>query len=247
MAYGQENPKPPKKPAPKEQRGGDENPITVKVLPGPNAKAETDHYKGEAKYWEKRVAGEHRIGTATIWVAALTLGLVLVTGGLWRATYRLYQEGHRPMIRTKHVYITSDVWGNKPIEIKLVVVNVGLGPAIINAMNMRAVILPDGVKLPPREEYPEGHKRVSIDELTSGITIALPAFTTIQLSLEDHPRLMDGSKKLWCHGFVEYLDREKRMRKTAFCRVWEPPNGVGALGAPGRFVKVEDPDYEYQD
>jgi hypothetical protein len=159
-----------------------------------------------------------------------------------------FSATHRPVIRIKHLYITSDVWGDKPVEIKLVIVNVGITPAIVVKMNLDLVILNAGAKLPPRTtQYPTPDKVLREPQIPSGVTVALPRITRHNLSSEDHARLVDGTKKLWCFGFVEYADTDNRIRTTAFCRIWEPPSGPGALGSPGRFVPVLDPDYEYQD
>ncbi len=154
---------------------------------------------------------------------------------------------HRPIIRIKHVYITSEVWGGKPIEIELVIVNSGITPAIIRHMNLETTILSAGKQLPPRPDFSEPDKTISREKVDSGFSIALPKMTIRELSMDDHPRLMDGTKKLYCYGHVEYSDAAGRIRKTAFCRIWEPPTGTGALNEPGRFVKYDDPDYEYED
>ena len=59
--------------------------------------------------------------------------------------------------------------------------------------------------------------------------------------------IRQGFRRLHCYGHVDYLDADGRFRKTAFCRVWVPPVGVGSFSEPGRLILENDPDYEYQD
>src|SRR5207244_6429081 len=80
---------------------------------------------------------------------------------------------HRPKIRIKHVYIPDQVWADKPIEIKLVVVNVGLTSALIREMNIEAATLTKFKRLPPRPHFSDASKRVNEMELKSGMTLAL--------------------------------------------------------------------------
>lgn len=194
-------------------------------------------------------------------VATFTGALFLATLGLigtgivqWKAlsdTVRAmgddFASTHRPKMRIKHVYITSEIWGGKPIEIKLVIVNIGITAAVIRVMNLKTIILTAGTQLPPRPTFSDPDKTISLDKVESGITLALPKMTRRDLTAEEHPRLMDGTKKLYCYGFVEYADSRERIRKTAFCRVWVPPTGAGAFSEAGKFVEHPDSDYEYQD
>jgi hypothetical protein len=59
--------------------------------------------------------------------------------------------------------------------------------------------------------------------------------------------IQDGESRLFCIGYVTYLDAAQRLRITGFCRVMEFP--VGALAHEGniRFRRVDDPDYDYED
>lgn len=159
-----------------------------------------------------------------------------------------FVASHRPEIAIRHVYITSEVWGEKPIEVKLVIVNKGLTPAVISQMNVNLVILPKGTRLPPRPQYPEQPKAIEEPQLESGRWVALPRIVKKEsISHEDNSKIRGGTHKLYCHGFVEYFDVEGRIRRTSFCRVWQPPDGPGAFSESGRFIAHDDPDYEYQD
>ena len=253
------------KPIAQKEQKSEQNQTAPKNESSPIKKQKSEPVKETGKkpdtYPDEKLNIDRQIAEYTGQLAVFTKWLVIVTAilaaiAIWQglqlkstvwAMRDDYVSTHRPKIRIKHVYITSEVWGNKPIEIKLVIVNIGITPALILKMNLETTILPEGNRLPPRETYSERDKTISLDKLDSGMTVALPNITRRDLSMEDHPRLLNRSWRLYCYGFVEYTDTEGRIRKTAFCRIWEPPSGVGSAGAPGRFVKYDDPDYEYQD
>jgi len=160
-----------------------------------------------------------------------------------------FVASHRPMIRVKHLHITSEIWGDKPIDVKLIITNIGITPAIIRFMSVDTAILGAEKTLPGRPVFSNPNRAVSqdISRVESGGSLILPRITVRQLSMNEHPRIMDGSLKFYCFGVVDYLDADGRTRQTGFCRVWEPPRGPNALSEPGKFVLHPDPDYEYQD
>lgn len=241
-----------------ERIGTEKRPLVVTINP-----TEADKKEAESREEERKQKSESDRNlvywTRVLAVLALLQFLALAVHALiFRSQSRRLKESvgamrdefistHRPHIRVKHVHVTSEVAGGKPMEIKLVIVNAGITPATVRSMNLETSILTSDKRLPPRPKYSQPHKALARDRLDSGMTIALPNMTSRNLTIDEHPRLMDGSRILYCYGFVEYTDIAGRIRTTAFCRVWEPPVGVGALSEPGRFVQVNDPDYEYQD
>lgn len=109
IAYAQDNPKASQKLAAKAQRGTEQNPLAVKVLPSQNAEAESRKRDDEANkrddYWRHRVEGEHRIGTATWAVFWATVALAAFTATLWAATLGLFRESKNSAKRQLRAYI----------------------------------------------------------------------------------------------------------------------------------------------
>jgi hypothetical protein len=74
------------------QRGTDEIPLRVKIVPSPNAYPESDKTR-EEKF--QKASQDWWIFIAAAATAVFTLVLAIVTGGLWWATYRLYRTTSR--------------------------------------------------------------------------------------------------------------------------------------------------------
>jgi hypothetical protein len=63
-------------------RGSATNPLTVKILPSPNADAKAAQ---EEKHRNEKVIQDEKLVDATVWLARITGVLALFTGGLWWA------------------------------------------------------------------------------------------------------------------------------------------------------------------
>lgn len=72
-----------------EERGSDSNPITIKIIPSPDAQTKATQEEGYRK--EKSVQDERLVG-ATELLVGVTAILAIFTGGLWYATYSLARE-----------------------------------------------------------------------------------------------------------------------------------------------------------
>ena len=85
--------------------------------------------------------------------------------------------------------------------------------------------------------------------LVSGFNCPVPNLDTGQiLTPQEYADIQRGHAKLYCVGWISYLDAAQRIRITGFCRVLEAPPGNAILTtANGRFCVCEHPDYEYQD
>jgi hypothetical protein len=236
----------------RETQGTASNPVFVKSLPSPESEADARHKQYE--HQEKPTLDRWLTG-GTVALAVFTFLLFCFTAALWYVTYRLSKDArlefasvNRPQIRIKHVWISSELWGEKPVEISLAIVNIGLTPAIIRLMNAQIEILPAESQLPAHPTFPRPDKSVTAPKLESGITFEFPKIVVLE-SLTDHlnTRVRNSSQKLFCFGHVEYEDSAGRIRKTAFCRVLNPPVGAGANLQTGTFVRFPHEDYEYQD
>jgi hypothetical protein len=56
---------------------------------------------------------------------------------------------------------------------------------------------------------------------------------------ESNDVLTGGNHSLYVMGWISYEDRNKVLRRTAFCRVYDP--------ITKRFIGVDDPDYEHEE
>jgi hypothetical protein len=247
------------------QSGTEQNPFVIKILPAQG----NDKKSAEQQHSEQKELQEKRAADATWALFWVTLALAAFTAGLFGANWSLLKDSkksaqaardsadaakdaflatHRPEIRVKHVYNTSE--GIRPLKIKLILVNVGLTPAIIQHLNVQARVLPVDKNLPPRPDFPVADNRVvpnTVRQLESGAEVILPGVVQREVTEAEHPQIMNGVLRLYCYGRVVYHDIKGLKRETAFGRLWEPPVGMGSLSEPGRFRDTYDPDYEYHD
>ncbi len=79
-------------PSETEQRGTEKSPITVRVLPAPDA---LDTVARDEAYRREKSEEDRKLVNATIALAAITGALALFTGGLWLATYSLGRDAKR--------------------------------------------------------------------------------------------------------------------------------------------------------
>jgi hypothetical protein len=95
--------------------------------------------------------------------------------------------------------------------------------------------------LPPDHQIPiRGH--FQRQALASGLSLPLPEYS-FGLTVEQDHNLRFQHCRLYCLGFVHYWDAVGRTRLTAFCRELE----IGQSASTGRFVRCNEPDYEYDD
>jgi hypothetical protein len=177
------------------------------------------------------------------------------TIGLWLATLGLYVAGdrqfklardefistHRPQIRIKHVWmIGGDISRDEPITVRIVCVNHGTTDAVITEFGIQYRVVAAGRSLPPDHNIPPIRGRF---QLLPGISLQLPDFSSA-ITKEEHFAIRNLQARLYCIGFLHYLDGASRLRTTAFCRILTiDPNLL-----VGRFaVAVKEPDYEYED
>jgi hypothetical protein len=159
---------------------------------------------------------------------------------------------HRPKIRLKHMWLTKDIQPHDYIEVELNVVNIGNTPATLTEMKFTTVILPTAVPLPAIPAFYSGQAIQLNGELPSGITLRIPNISNnYKLSPEERNNILNGIERLYCVGYINYLDKKERLRVTSFCRYFEPPKStyLHPFKAKdyGRFRIMKDPDYEYQD
>ena len=83
-----------------------------------------------------------------------------------------------------------------------------------------------------------------------GRNVPIPNIRTTKiLTPQEEADIQQCRAKLYCVGWVSYLDdaKPKRMRITGFCRVLTFPATALADVLHARFRTHPDPDYEYED
>jgi hypothetical protein len=155
---------------------------------------------------------------------------------------------HRPRIRIKHLFLTSDIWEHEVLRVQIAFVNVGIAPAKLIKWGIGASVVRNNRFLEPRPIIPEPHF-VLAGVLPSGITMTSGSESTgLVFTDEMNVLVQQQTGKLYCYGFIHYLDGLNNLRTTAFCRHLKAPDQNLLSHTSGwRFVKVDDPDYEYED
>jgi hypothetical protein len=158
-----------------------------------------------------------------------------------------FQSTHRPKIRIKHLLLASDVWGDEKIIVNLTCVNTGTAEAVMHEVGLRYEVvrtdrlIPIDPKIRALRRYQGGRLECGRNWTVENID------ANFSLSNEQNTQIQNGQSKLYCVGYVSYVDSADRMRITGFCRVLTfPPDAVAHVGNT-RFRKFDDPDYEYED
>jgi hypothetical protein len=194
---------------------------------------------------------------ATAFIAIFTLVLAYVSrrqAKLTRESIALaraeFTSSHRPKIRIKHVWLVA-FGSDQPVTVDIVYTNVGDAKAIISSIGMDFNVIKPDAQLPP-DMTPPGRPYINYPECGLGVTTRTGNVLSLaRLSDERVQAIRNGAKLLCCFGFIEYFDagpeETRKIRRTAFCRVYKPSlNGADGMG---RFIrpKKPDPDYEYED
>lgn len=157
---------------------------------------------------------------------------------------------HRPRVRVKHVLPQGPI-SPGDLRVKLVMTNVGNTVANLFAIRMSALVVSSNRELPPRPnlDLPIGVPKEPERRMESGMTYAYPAAPMgVALTDYDISAIRLGRCCLYCYGHIEYTDTEKRVKATAFCRIFKVVDREATTYETlGRFVVYDHPDYEYQD
>jgi len=156
--------------------------------------------------------------------------------------------GHRPKIRVKHVWLTSDIWHGEPVEVAMVITNIGTAPAKIAQINFATLVLRATRELPFPPDPKPPFRSLSMDVLDCGISSEITKATDLRvLSPEDHVGIRKQERFLYCWGQIEYHPvGTSGVHTTAFCRKLHLRDQANVADR-GRFRVHHDADYEYQD
>jgi hypothetical protein len=188
-------------------------------------------------------------------LAWFTAILALATMGLGASTIiqinlarREFLSTHRPKVRVKHLWLASDIWQGEAILVNLTLVNNGTAEGVFNEAGIKFFVVRNDRALPPEPAIPA--ILWGPGEMLCGLNLYFKNIGdgTI-LSDHDNVEIQNGRSKLYCVGYVSYLDSLKRMRITGFCRVLTFPGSILAMASNCRFRALDppDPDFEYED
>jgi len=157
-----------------------------------------------------------------------------------------FNSTHRPRIRVKHLWLNEPIEIGKNIRINIVIVNSGDTVATDIHGRIAISVLTSIDYLPAKPNFANGVSfGVEPNAIRSGLTIEFDKIDMATMLTGEHISKIGASMMdLFCFGDIEYLDSDRRVRKTAFCRELRLLVDGGA-----RFRRPEkkNPDYEYQD
>jgi hypothetical protein len=152
---------------------------------------------------------------------------------------------HRPKIIIRSVTIEPPthpalpIEEGKPLKIQAVAVNIGDTPTEIIESNI--TILVGGPKFDALTPFGPVSNNINKIKLVPGGAWTFWV-TAEQVDFKNTPQIISlkrGEKVIYFFGFISYRDDIGNMRRTAFCRKYNPETE--------RFDQTNDPDYEYVD
>lgn len=195
---------------------------------------------------------------ATVFIAAFTVVLAFVTRrqSIIAANARElaadeFIASHRPRLRVRNIVITNqDSWSERghdyfpvgnAIAGQFYVSNVGGSDATIIETRFQFIWPPDG-RLPMRRPYEGEDGNTSVLPLKlapgeSGNGMIPRGVGRDGENPDFHTVSGESGWRLYAMGWVIYEDGREVRRRTAFCRVFQN----------GRFVAVNDPDYDHEE
>jgi hypothetical protein len=232
-------------PAASDQRGTEQSPAFVKIIPSPKTaeEAEADRREREDKnksdWWLVKLTGALAlIGFLQLlvfgWQGIQLKRTVSATKEAAELGNKEFISTHRPRIAVYGLNFGGDVTKNEPVPISFRYVNSGDSDAQVTGFGTKLVrltdaMLPSGIEfkhqeMKPPVEVPSGMHgfRLTPDTIEPGIVVASGAF---------------GSERLVCVGYVAYRDGNGTRRQMGFCREFD--------SAAGRWIILQDDEYEY--
>jgi hypothetical protein len=179
---------------------------------------------------------------ATIFIAAFTIVLALVTGRqarLSRESIDLAREEfistHRPKIIVYGLEFSGDLTEDKPVPVGFRYVNSGDTNAEITGFGTTIVriippALPAGLEFRPQTMEPP----IEVPSGMHGFRLTIDTIGADQIASFESVMY---SENVICAGYVLYRDGNGTRRQTGFCRQYD--------AATGRWNAVQDPEYEY--
>lgn len=212
--------------------------------------AKYDRSGGESHEQQKE-KGEFWSAKLTDWLlAVLTFFLALFTYQLWKSTEKLWASTkatvelareeftatHRPRIVIYEMQTHSGDGSTADGRVHFRYVNVGDTDAFVTSIS--SVILWTDKGLVRAGVEPRSHnvirRPIHVPSGNNGYAISIDDVDTIKLIQSGR----NGHDTAYCVGVVVYRDTNDIERRTGFCRRYDSERE--------RWLKVEDPDYEYE-
>jgi hypothetical protein len=249
------------------QRGTEQVPLIVKIIPATDG-AEKAADKGNKELDKAAADQEVAKFTRLLFIATAALAAIAVLqllvfgyqGYELRRTVNASRDEflatHRPKIRIKHLWLRSDIWHDEPITVDLVCVNTGTAEAILEEVGLDYHVVRNDRAIPGSSNSATGSPAINAvfkfggQKLPCGRNWPTHDINIGRaLTAQENADIQQGRSKLYCVGFVSYLDGSDppRMRVTGFCRVLTFPQGAVAHIGNSRFRRFRDPDFEYED
>ena len=191
----------------KEQHGTDNFPVTIKILPASDAKANADKQEEHRK---EKAHEDWWLTKATFWLAAVTTILAFFTGGLWFATYRLVSEAKDTARRQLRAYISLKSGeivisqDKKEFSVALKFINCGQTPAYSLSISFESEIreLSEIGQIFPSTKPIEERESKSMEGPGIDINTAeTKPFVNDQLN-----RVSNGTSAIFVWGEINYID-----------------------------------------
>lgn len=230
-AYSESQPKPESnhRPTPSiEQRGTEQNPIAIKILPSQQSDAEATE---QEKHREEKSENDRLLTISTICMAIATIALALFTFALWWATRRLVIDSNESSKRQLRSYVSVVATGKIPNSLnpllpafQIKIRNTGQTPAA-DVRSWRGIgihELPLVTELKPPVAVTDTDLVIGSQcESVLPIRRARP-FTTEQIN-----GVQMGTHAIYVFGRVEYRDVFDDLHFTDFC-LYETDGGPDA-------------------
>jgi hypothetical protein len=241
------------------QRGTENAPFIVKILPAPETKQEpaaSNRDEFDKASSDKKIADFTELlfwATVALSVIAAFQLFVFSWQGIQlrnavKASRDEFLASHRPKIRIKHLVFAKEILPQEPIIVHLTCVNHGTSEATLSEIGIKYFVVPDKLLPPPTGIDAIPNLGIVGGRLPCGYNWETKCINANKiLTQQDHDDIQMERAKLYCVGFVSYHDDAKRLRITGFCRVLTFQPGQLAFQSNSRFRRFRDPDYEYED
>lgn len=193
-------------------------PITVKVLPSPDAEANAAK---QEKNEEKKATNERLMVGSTVILALVTTILAVFTGYLWHATRQLVRGSERTAEQQLRAYVytkhddplTEDSEGC--VAAPVVIKNFGQTPAaeLVSDLDIGFYRYPLDVKLEPAPRLTKPSKSA----LAPGEQIQQFAVLPVPLNQAEKDAIAAENGAIFVHGTLSYTDAFNKSRVTRVC------------------------------
>jgi len=242
-----------------QQRGSPDVPLVVKIAPSPNAYPETDAQR-EA-HQEK--ASEDRWAVWFAGASAVFAGLlVVVTGGMWIYTYKLWRTTGEAVRDEKRAVEAADLHARAVVALQLPVLSAAPDPPADRNMApvgidgrlpktfaiYEATIRNDGNTsaapidlrvgwevapiLPPDPNYAETRIPGSERIITARSTDRFPVYLSVNLTDAQCTLIGERRTYFWLYASIRFFDFMGTKRETGFCWQWRVQSVTGNAGNP---------------